>query len=190
VGFLAMLFLALGLAMDSFSVSVCCGTTVSRGERVRTGLKVGLVMGGFQAAMPVMGWLGGSALSEVVSQVDHWVAFGLLAFIGGRMIWEGLRGDGSAVLDPRSWGVLLSLGVATSIDALAVGLSLAILDVSIIAPAITIGIVAFALSWVGVSLGCEAGTFLRQRVPILGGAILCGLGLRILVEHLSSGVVG
>ncbi len=184
-----MLLLALGLAMDSFSVSVCSGTTI-RGPRVPQALRVGLVMGGFQAVMPVLGWLGGSAFSRAIGGVDHWIAFGLLAFIGGRMIWESVRGDGDGVaLDVSSWRVLLGLGVATSIDALAVGLSLAFLDVSIVTPVIVIGLVAFVLSFVGVLIGCRAGDLLRERVPVLGGLILVGLGIKILIEHLAPGIV-
>lgn len=185
-----MMFLAVGLAMDSFSVSVCSGAVLD-GHRFRQALRIGLVMGGFQAAMPVLGWLGGSILSAAIARVDHWIAFGLLAFIGGRMIWEAFRGDGQhSALGAGSWRLLLALGVATSIDALAVGLSLAFLDVSIAVPVTVIGVVTFALSFVGVLIGCHAGHLLRDRVPVFGGLILVGIGVKILVEHLAPALAG
>ena len=182
------LLLALGLAMDSFSVSICSGTMVN-GSRLPQALRVGLVMGGFQAAMPVLGWLGGTALSDLICAVDHWIAFGLLLFIGGRMIYEAFWGDGEcALMDTSNWRVLVGLGVATSIDALAVGLTLAVLGTSIVVPVLTIGVVAFALSFVGVLIGCQAGNLLRDRVPVLGGVILIGIGAKILVDHLGPGL--
>ena len=180
-----MLLLALGLAMDSFSVSICSGT-VLRGPRLPQALSIGLVMGGFQAIMPVVGWLGGATFGAVIGGFDHWLAFGLLALIGGRMIWEALHGDDETnLLDASSWRVLLGLGIATSIDALAVGLTLAFLQVSIAVPIAVIGGVAFGLSFAGVLLGCHAGHLLRDRVPILGGLMLVGIGVKVLVEHLA-----
>jgi len=179
------LLLAVGLAMDSFSVSICSGATLN-GSRIPQALRIGAVMGGFQAAMPVLGWLGGSALSDLICRVDHWIAFGLLLFIGGRMVYEAIWGDGDCtMLDASRWRVLLGLGVATSIDALAVGLTLAVLGTSILVPVLAIGAVAFGLSFVGVLIGCQAGRVLRDRVPALGGVILIGIGAKILVDHLS-----
>lgn len=184
------LLLAIGLAMDSFSVSICTGTGVDE-SRATAALRVGLVMGGFQAAMPVAGWLGGAALASHVASCDHWIAFGLLLAIGLRMIHEALTGAGEGTfLDATRWRVLLALGVATSIDALAVGVSYACLGSAILVPVLVIGAVTFGLSFAGVFLGCHAGELLRGRVPIFGGLLLIGIGVRILVEHLGPVAAG
>ena len=122
-----MLLIALGLAMDSFSVSVCSGAVNGR-TTLRAALRVGLVMGGFQALMPLIGYAGASLLAGYVERYDHWIAFGLLLLIGGRMLWEALRGDGECqLLSLESWRTLALLGIATSIDALAVGITFAFL---------------------------------------------------------------
>jgi len=182
---LTTLALAVGLAMDSFSVSVCTGTALN-GSRLPAAVRTGLVMGGFQALMPVLGWLGGGAISTALACYDHWIAFSLLLFIGGRMTYEALCGSGdSTILDASSWRLLLALGVATSIDALAVGFSLAFVSDAIVVPIVMIGLVTFALSALGVLIGCRASSLLKDRVPVLGGLLLVGIGFRILIGHLS-----
>lgn len=179
------LLIALGLAMDSFSVSVCSGALNGRVD-VRQALRVGFTMGGFQALMPAIGWVGASLLAGYVENVDHWIAFGLLAVIGGKMLWEALRGDGKCeFLSLDSWRVLALLGLATSIDALAVGISLAFLGVGIAVPAAVIGVVCLVLSVAGVYLGRRAGDWLREWTPAVGGVVLISIGIRILIEHLS-----
>jgi manganese efflux pump family protein len=174
----------MGLAMDSFSVSLCSGLPGGR-SRTRHALRIALVMGAFQAAMPVAGWLGGNTLSQYISGVDHWIAFGLLALVGGRMIYGSLWGGADdTFLDTGNWRPLLVLGLATSIDALAVGVSLALLTEGILGPIVVIGTVTFALCFVGVLLGCRAGRLLQERMPLLGGVVLVAIGVRILTQHL------
>jgi putative Mn2+ efflux pump MntP len=179
-----LLLIALGLAMDAFAVSTACGVQIAV---VRYGhvLRVALAFGFFQFMMPVIGWLAGSTFSAWLLAVDHWVAFGLLTVIGLRMIWESFRKDTPPARDPtRGWNLLI-LAVATSIDALAVGLSLAFLDVSIWYPAVVIGIVAAALSAVGALFGCRLGHRFGVWAERAGGLVLIGIGVRILVEHLA-----
>ncbi|NLX35311.1 MAG: manganese efflux pump [Chloroflexi bacterium] len=181
-----VLLIALGLAMDSFSVSICSGAMCGRVD-LKQALRVGFTMGGFQAMMPVIGWAAASLLASYVQRFDHWIAFGLLALIGGKMLWEALRGDGECeflMLD--SWRMLALLGVATSIDALAVGISFAFLGAGIAMPAAVIGVVCLALSITGVYLGRRAGDWLREWTPAVGGVVLIAMGVRILIEHLSA----
>ena len=182
------LLIALGLAMDSFSVSVCSGVLNGRVD-ARQALRVGFTMGGFQALMPIIGWRGASLLAGYVEHVDHWIAFGLLAAIGGKMLWDALRGGGCEFLSLDSWRVLALLGLATSIDALAVGISFAFLGVDIVAPAAIIGVVCLVLSVAGVYLGRRAGVWLREWAPAVGGVVLISIGIRILVEHLSTAAI-
>ncbi|MBM3188381.1 MAG: manganese efflux pump [Chloroflexi bacterium] len=187
---LTVLLLSVGLAMDSFTVSLCGGMTMNP-VRVGLALRMALSFGLFQAVMPVLGWVGGSTVAELIASYDHWVAFALLAFIGGRMVREALQGETcDSRVDPASLPVLLTLSVATSIDALAVGLGLAVLDVPILGPVLTIGAITAALSLGGVYLGRRVGGFFQSRVQILGGLILIGIGLRILIEHLVPSLPG
>ncbi len=135
--------------------------------------------------MPVIGWLAGTTVDQYIRSFDHWIAFGLLGYVGGRMVWQGIKGDGDVYMeDPSRGKMLVILAVATSIDALAVGLSLAMIEVPVVGPAIVIGVVTFGLSLLGLKLGCRLGEKFGQRVQIIGGVILIGIGLRILVSHL------
>jgi len=134
--------------------------------------------------MPLIGWFAGIYVLDLISGFDHWIAFALLAFVGCRMIYESVRVESKKLLDSLGIGLLLTLSVATSIDALAVGLSFSFLRIPMIAPAIVIGVVAFSLSFLGVYLGGKLARFLRNRVEILGGLILMVIGTGILVEHL------
>ncbi len=181
---IAIIFIALGLAMDVFAVSISCGITI---EELRVGhaLRIALFFGVFQAIMPVIGWLAGVSVRGVIASFDHWVAFGLLAFVGGKMIYEAVKPDDSRkVINPLKFGVLLLLAIATGIDALAVGLSFAFLEISIIYPVIVIGAIAFTMSLVGVFLGDRFGCLFGKKVEVIGGLILIGIGVKILVEHL------
>jgi putative Mn2+ efflux pump MntP len=171
------------LAMDSFSVSITNGLA-ARPVKVVNALKIGLFFGAFQALMPVVGWFAGIHVLDLIAGFDHWIAFGLLTFIGCRMIYEAVKAESHKLLGSPRIGVLLTLAVATSIDALAVGLSFSFLRLPIIVPAVMIGVVAFGLSFLGVYLGRALGHVLGNRVEILGGVILVVIGLRILVEHL------
>ncbi|ABN57965.1 MULTISPECIES: manganese efflux pump MntP [Methanoculleus] len=177
------LLIAVGLAMDAFAVSISGGATL-REERLRWAVIAGALFGGFQAGMPVLGWLGGMGLASFVGTYGPWIAFLLLALIGGKMIAEAVRGDGESVRFENGATVLLLLAVATSIDALAVGVSFAVLDTAIALPAITIGVVTFAFSAAGVLLGSAFGHIMGRKACIVGGIILVGIGLRILLEHL------
>ena len=183
---ISVFILAVGLAMDSFAVSICGGMTMNP-IRIRHALRIAAFFGLFQTLMPVIGWLGGLGFQGLIASYDHWVAFGLLAFIGGKMIYEASKGDSCArELDIAGIPLLLVLSLATSIDALAVGLSFAFLGVSIIIPVIVIGLITAALSLGGVFLGKRYGSLFQSRAQIMGGLILIGIGIKILIEHLSA----
>ncbi len=181
-----LFFIAVGLSMDAFAVSICKGLAMRKADVKSMGL-VGLWFGGFQALMPVLGYLVGVQFRDAITAVDHWIAFGLLAVIGVNMIREALSGgdddDGDASLAPK--GMVL-LALATSIDALAVGVGFAFLSVNIAAAAGFIGAVTFALSAAGVKIGSVFGARYKSRAEITGGAILIIMGTKILVEHLCS----
>ena len=185
---LAELFLlALGLAMDAFAVSVCKGLALPRID-LKKALAAGLWFGGFQALMPLLGFLLGSRFASYIADFDHWIAFILLALIGGNMIRESAAGEDTET--DASFGVraMLPLAVATSIDALAVGLTFAFLSVRVL-PAVTlIGAVTLVLSMAGVKLGNLFGARFRGKAEFAGGLILILLGLKILLQHL--GVLG
>jgi putative Mn2+ efflux pump MntP len=177
------IFIALGLSMDAFAVSISSGITITN-PRIENALKIAIFFGAFQAFMPVIGWLAGLGLRELISRVDHWIAFGLLCLIGCRMIYESTRGGSEKkILNPLSLGVLLVLSVATSIDALAAGVSFAFLKVSILIPIIVIGSVTFLLSFLGVFVGNRSGRFLQSKAELVGGLVLIGIGTKILIEH-------
>lgn len=223
MSFLTLIVTAIGLAADAFAVSVGRGMRWHR-FAWRPALAIALTFGAFQAVMPVLGWALGSAFAGQIVAYDHWVAFGLLAAIGGKMIWESrgnLRPAGEAndadepgtgepaeaegrptsdlasrgatpdamvttALAPPSvrLGELLVLGVATSIDALAVGVTLGLLDVSVALAAVVIGVVTALLSLLGVAIGHHAGRRLRACSELLGGLVLIGIGVKILLDHM------
>ncbi len=185
VDVLSIIFVAFGLAMDAFAVSITSGLTIKR-LRISHALRIGIAFGGFQALMPVVGWLIGLSLRDLISDVDHWVAFGLLSFVGCKMIYESLQMESQKKrIDPLNVCVLFMLSVATSIDALAVGVSFAFLNVSIVTPVVVIGIVTFLLSFAGVYVGNRLGHFFEKKIEIVGGLVLIGIGIKILVEHVS-----
>lgn len=174
---------AFGLAMDAFAVSIASGLTV-KGLRINHALRMAAFFGGFQAFMPVIGWLAGLTLAGFISGVDHWIAFGLLLFIGCKMIYGAIRLEASERHgDSLSLYALLLLSVATSIDALAVGLSFAFLGIAIATPVIVIGAVTFSLSFIGASAGNKLGHLFENKIEIVGGLVLIGIGLKILIEH-------
>ena len=178
-----IILIALGLAMDSFSVSITNGLA-NKVCKVSDALKIGLFFGSFQAIMPVFGWLAGVNIIDLIAGFDHWIAFGLLSFIGCRMIYESVKEGAKKLICSLKMGVLLMLSIATSIDALAVGLSFSFLKVSIIEPAIITGIITFSLSFLGVYIGNRFGHFFKNKVAVLGGIILVMIGLKILFEHI------
>jgi putative Mn2+ efflux pump MntP len=179
---LTLILIAIGLCMDTFAISISCGMSV-RKERWRFGLRVAGIFGVCQAVMPLLGWLAGMGLKDLISAVDHWIAFGLLALIGGKMIYESFVLTEKQI-NPRRMRVLLVLAVATSIDALAVGLSLALLGVAILVPALIIGCVTFVIAFSGVIVGRQAGAAAEKKAEVIGGLILIGIGVKILFEHL------
>jgi len=180
---ITILFIAFGLAMDAFAVSITNGITIKH-QRINNALKIGIFFGSFQALMPLIGWLAGLRLRDFISGFDHWVAFGLLSLIGGKMIYESTKIGDDKEIRSLNLFVLLLLSIATSIDALAVGLSFAFLKISIATPIIVIGIVTFMLSFLGVLVGNRLGHFFEKKMEIVGGIILIGIGIKILIEHL------
>ena len=169
--------------MDSFSVAIANGLT-TKTFHVTKALKIGVFFGFFQAIMPIIGWYAGFHVIDLIADYDHWVAFFLLAFIGSKMIYESIKNKSDSLVSSLSIKMLIILSIATSIDALAVGLSLSLLQISIIVPAVVTGVVTFLLSFSGVYLGGRFGSILKSRVESLGGIILVAIGLKILLEHL------
>lgn len=179
-----MIFLiALSLAMDAFAVSISNGVSV-RGFGKKDAARQGLYFGIFQFLMPLIGWFLGSRVKDYIAAVDHWIAFLLLAVIGANMIRESLKEDDAQEESKLTSKVLMLQAIATSIDALAVGISFALLHVNILTAGLIIGIVAFALSFTGGILGKGLGNFLQAKAAFAGGAVLILIGLKILFEHL------
>ncbi|MEM2102451.1 MAG: manganese efflux pump MntP family protein [Candidatus Bathyarchaeia archaeon] len=179
-----IMFVAFGLAMDAAAVSVTSGIAIKR-VKINNALKIALFFGGFQAFMPVVGWLVGLGFVDFISGVDHWMAFGLLSFIGGKMIFDSLKIETPKEENkPLTLYALLVLSVATSIDALAVGLSFAFLKVSLATPIVIIGTVTFLFSLMGVFAGAKLGRVFENKIEIVGGFVLIGIGIKILIEHL------
>ncbi|MFA6317026.1 MAG: manganese efflux pump MntP family protein [Elusimicrobiota bacterium] len=182
---LTVLGISLGLSMDAFAVSVTSGIAI-KSLRVAHAFRIAFVFGLFQAVMPVLGWLAGLSMRGFIQGVDHWIAFGLLLFVGGKMIWEAYSRGGEEVVDPLDAGVLLMLAVATSIDALAVGISFSFLKVSIALPVIVIGLVTFGMCFAGVLIGKKVGHLFERKIEVAGGVILIAIGVKILIEHLGN----
>jgi putative Mn2+ efflux pump MntP len=187
----AILLLSLGLAMDATAVSAARGLAVQR-ILPRHVLLVAGFFGGFQALMPLLGWLVGSRVGPLVQAWDHWIAFALLVALGSKMLWEarapgGADEGGEAAGDPFGLKIMFVLAVATSIDALAVGITLPLLDAPFVLSLATIGVTTALLSALGLFAGRRFGALLGKRLDAAGGLVLIGLGLKILVEHLRAG---
>lgn len=178
-----ILLIAVSLAMDAFAVSISTGISLP-GFCWKHAVKMGVWFGAFQFFMPLIGWLLGSSVKTYIESVDHWIAFGLLALIGGRMIWETVKGDGEAAAADLSVSRLALLALATSIDALAVGVSMAFMEIQIVWSCTIIGVVAFTLSVVGGMLGKKLGSLFQRSAQIAGGVVLICIGVKILVEDL------
>ena len=182
---IAVLFaLAIGLSMDAFAVSICAGLTMTKAT-LKKALIVGLYFGVFQAVMPLIGFAAASLFADMIIAFDHWIAFGLLCFLGGKMILGSFKKEKQpeeeTVLGPKQ---MLPLAIATSIDALAVGVSFAFLQVQIIPAVLLIGITTFIISAAGVKIGNIFGTRFKSKAELAGGIILVLIGLNILLEHL------
>jgi putative Mn2+ efflux pump MntP len=183
--FWTIFLISIGLAMDCFAVSLGVGTA-GTATGVRPTFRLFYHFGLFQGGMTLLGWLAGKTVVTYIASVDHWVAFGLLVFVGVRMLRSGLQKDGEtpAIPDPSRGLTLVMLSVATSIDALAVGLSLALLSVNVLWAALLIGGVSAVLSLVGLTLGNQLGLRFGKSMEVLGGVILIVIGLRVVITHL------
>ena len=182
MSWLELLGTSLGLAMDAFAVSIAAGLTVPRVTGRHT-FRMAFHFGLFQFLMPVLGWLAGHSVAEWIADYDHWVAFALLALVGARMVWEAFSEEEAARGDPTRGWMLVTLSVATSVDALAVGFSMALVWAdSIWLPALVIGMVAGSLSTIGIVCGGRLGPRWGRRAKLLGGCVLVAIGVRILVS--------
>lgn len=187
MGIVELLLIAVGLSMDAFAVSICKGLGMKE-VNLKVAFVLALFFGGFQALMPLIGWALGSQFLWLISPIDHWIAFVLLAVIGGKMLWEALHDeegeDDGKPADKIDLGEFFILAVATSIDALAVGISFAALAVDIVPSILIIGVVTFCFTIAGVFVGNFFGSRYEKPASIVGGVVLILIGLKILLEHL------
>jgi manganese efflux pump family protein len=186
MNFITILFIALALSMDAFAVSIASGVAIKQ-LRISHSLTIASWFGIFQAVMPLLGWFGGTRLRDALSGADHWVVFGLLMFIGIKMIWEAFKIDPIEKLNPLDVRVLFSLSLATSLDALAAGVSFALLGIPVITPVLIIGAVTFITSFAGVWIGGKSGNLFGKKMEIAAGIILILIGIKVLVGHLIAG---
>lgn len=185
---ISVIGVAVGLAMDAFAVSIVSGS-VFKELRVRHALRMAFFFGAFQAIMPLIGYAAGQSFACKMAAWDHWIAFVLLGGIGGKMIYEAFQFDAveENPKDPSKLAVLVVLSIATSIDALAVGITLSLITHSIALAVILIGVITFALSYAGCEIGKRIGHFFENKIEILGGLILIAIGAKILISHLFAG---
>ena len=181
---LTIIILAVGLAMDAFAVAIASGTAYKK-LHVAHAFRIAAFFGAFQALMPLIGYSAGIPLGTIIGGFDHWIAFGLLLAIGIKMIYESFKLNPSEKnLNYESLTVLLVLSVATSIDALAVGISLSLLNMPLFEAVAIIGVITFLLSYLGVYIGTRFGHFFENRIEIAGGLVLIGIGFKILIQHM------
>ncbi|MDP9397068.1 MAG: manganese efflux pump MntP family protein [Actinomycetota bacterium] len=181
---LTLLLIALGVSADAFAVAIGKGLAMRRLDG-REALSIAVAFGVFQAIMPLLGWLLGSQLAQYITAFDHWVAFALLAVVGGRMLREAVTPDDDDQVQRRlTWRELLVLALATSVDALAVGISFAFVDVDVLAAVTLIGAITLVVSLGGVLVGHRAGSRVRGPAEVLGGLLLIGIGVKIPLSHL------
>ena len=180
---LELLLIAVGLAMDAFAVSVCKGLSLKEMEWKKA-VTVGLYFGVFQALMPAVGYFLGTTFESLVTQIDHWIAFVLLGFIGINMLKEALDKDKEESNDKVDFKTMFVLAIATSIDALAIGITFAFLKVNVLLATLLIGIITFVLSIIGVKIGNKFGDKYERKAEVIGGMILILMGIKILFEHL------
>ncbi len=187
VSFVELFLIGVGLSMDAFVVSICKGLGMSR-LNMRQAAVISLFFGGFQALMPLIGWALGSQLTDFITPIDHWIAFGLLVFVGGKMLWDTFHEDdedeGVQTDEKLDLKELLMLAIATSIDALAVGITFAFLQVAIVPSITIIGLTTFVISFAGVAVGHFFGARFEKPATIVGGVVLILIGVKILLEHL------
>jgi len=184
MGLFTIIIIAVGLAMDAFAVSIVTGAAYQQ-LKIKHALRMALFFGGFQAIMPLVGSLAGLSIKAYVIPYDHWVAFGLLCTVGGKMIYESFKiKTAEQNVNPANIFILLVLSFATSIDALAIGITLSFLRVSLVMAVSIIGLVTFVLSYLGVFIGKKFGHFFEHKIEAFGGIVLVSIGLKILLEHL------
>ena len=184
--FLATVGMAFGLSMDAFSVAVTNGFMI-RQIKIAHAFRIAFFFGFFQFFMPIIGWAAGRYFKGYIDSFDHWIAFGLLTFIGGKMLVESRKVDqGCESKTCIHFPTLLIMSLATSIDALAVGVSFAILDIDILLPVMVIGILTFTVCFIGIYIGNRIGHIFENKLEIAGGIILIGIGVKILIEHLGT----
>ena len=183
MGFFELLLIGVGLSMDAFAASICKGLGMRKLD-MRQGAVVALFFGGFQALMPLIGWLLGKQFEQYITSVDHWIAFLLLGYIGGKMIWDAFHEEAEDCPAGFDLKELTVLAVATSIDALAVGVTFAFLSVNIVWAVSFIGVTTFTISLIGVKIGNIFGTRYKSKAELAGGIILVLIGCKILLEHL------
>ncbi len=180
-----IIIIAFALALDAFAVALAAGASLGRADKHQL-FRLSFNFGLFQFLMPVIGWIGGVQIEKIISSFDHWIAFILLGFIGGKMIFESFRkAEASFKKDITKGSSLIALSIATSIDALAVGLSLAVINVPIIIPSIIIGIVASVMTLIGMLLGGKFSMKFGKKMELIGGIVLIIIGLKILIDHAS-----
>ncbi len=184
MGLFTIIIIAVGLAMDAFAVSIVSGAAYKQ-LKIKHAFRLAVFFGGFQALMPLIGSLAGLSIKQYIANYDHWVAFALLSAVGCKMVYESskIKPDDKN-FDPSNIFTLLILSIATSIDALTVGITLPLLALSLIKAVIIIGLITFLLSYIGVSVGRKFGHFFESKIEALGGLVLIALGAKILVEHL------
>ena len=182
MNFFEIFLIAIALGMDAFSVAICKGLTMVKVEWKKA-LLVASFFGIFQAIMPMIGYFLGKNFESLIVQIDHWIAFVLLTGIGINLLKESWKSEDEQEDDRFDWKTLTILAIATSIDALAIGITFSFLQVQIIEAVSIIGVVAFGMSFFGVAIGCKVGDRLNQKAKIVGGVILIGMGIKILLEH-------
>ena len=183
---LVLIGIAIGLSMDALAVTVANGIMIKK-LQIRHAFRIAFSFGFFQAIMPLIGWAAGITFSTYIKEIDHWVAFGLLVLVASRMIWESFTSSkkDEAAKNCLHFPTLLILSFATSIDALAVGVSFAFLDMTIWLPILIIGLITFVICFIGVILGNKLGPFFGNKLGLIGGLVLIGIGIKILIEHLA-----
>lgn len=176
--------IAISLGIDAFSVALSAGVFPTDNE-ARRAFRLVFHFGFFQGGMTLLGWLGGQTIAPLVADLDHWVALGLLSYVGGRMLWSAWRNDDNLCLqDPSRGTMLVMMSVGTSIDALAVGLSLALAGSPVLVPSLVIGVVAAGMTFLGLRIGCRLGALFGRPVEFLGGIVLIGIGIQVVASHI------
>lgn len=182
---LTLLLIAIGLSFDTFAVSVSTGLVVCH-IRFWQAVRVAVILAVFQGLMPCIGWILGRQVATFISEFDHWLAFVLLAFLGAKMIWESFEKEGKSTnnCNPLKLSIVVGMAIATSIDALVIGVSFAFLQMNILWAAFIIGLVTFLVSMLGMLFGKKVGNKLGKKMEVIGGILLIAIGLKILLEHL------